>query len=42
MVITNEVGSGVKGAAPWLSAIKAILFLAFEWGKQAWYMPARR
>jgi hypothetical protein len=40
---TNAAGGVVKGAAtPWLSGLRAILFLAFEWGKQSWHMPVRR
>ena len=40
---TNAAGGGVKGGGtPWLSGIRAILFLAFEWGKQSWYLPVRR
>ena len=43
MGTTNNVGGGAKGAmTPWLSAIRAILFLALEWGKQTWHVPARR
>jgi hypothetical protein len=34
--------AGGDPVTPWLSGIKAILFLALEWGKQSWYQPVRR
>jgi hypothetical protein len=43
MVSTKAVGGDMKGGVtPWLSAVRAILFLAIEWGKQTWHMPVRR
>ena len=43
MAITNEAAGGVMGAVrPWLTAIRAILFLGLEWAKDTWHVPTRR